>query len=138
VDKVFLGIVLLSAWLLGVPSARAQQATERYIPLGQSPGLSWRYNYIGPIRAVDPENRTLTVVGPAGARLIGVTKRTRIWLDRTMLESTSLSGTFEDCQLGRTVEVKYKDPARGEVADWIKVRIAKPQAPPAPPGGGGS
>ncbi len=130
--KVAIGIVLLGLLLFGAPFARAQQSTERYIPMGWSPGLSHRYNYIGPIRALDPENRTLTVVGPAGARVVGVTERTRVWLDRTMLELTNLSGTFEDCQLGRTVEVKYEDPERREVADWIKVRITKADVAPEP------
>ena len=90
---------------LGAVLARGQEATERYIPIGQSPGLSRQYNYMGPIDAVDAENRTLTVAGPSGARLVKLTERTRIWLDRSMLESTSSSGRFEDCLLGRTVEV---------------------------------
>ena len=112
---------------LGAVFARGQEATERYIPIGQSPGLSRQYNYMGPIDAVDAENRTLTVAGPSGARVVKLTERTRIWLDRSMLESTSSSGSFEDCLLGRTVEVKYEDPSRRELADWIKVQITRPQ-----------
>ncbi len=112
---------------LGAVLARGQEATERYIPIGQSPGLSRQYNYMGPIDAVDAENRTLTVAGPSGARVVKLTERTRIWLDRSMLESTSSSGSFEDCLLGRTVEVKYEDPSRRELADWIKVQITRPQ-----------
>ncbi len=112
---------------LGAVLARGQEATERYIPIGQSPGLSRQYNYMGPIDAVDAENRTLTVAGPSGARMVKLTERTRIWLDRSMLESTSSSGSFDDCLLGRTVEVKYEDPSRRELADWIKVQITRPQ-----------
>ncbi len=112
---------------LGAVLARGQEATERYIPIGQSPGLSRQYNYMGPIDAVDAENRTLTVAGPSGARVVKLTERTRIWLDRSMLESTSSSGSFEDCLLGRTVEVKYEDPSRRELADWIKVQITRPE-----------
>ncbi len=59
--------------------------------------------------------------------MVKLTERTRIWLDRSMLESTSSSGSFEDCLLGRTVEVKYEDPSRRELADWIKVQITRPQ-----------
>ncbi len=112
---------------LGAVLARGQEATERYIPIGQSPGLSRQYNYMGPIDAVDAENRTLTVAGPSGARVVKLTERTRIWLDRSMLESTSSSGSFEDCLLGRRVEVKYVDPSRRELADWIKVQITRPE-----------
>ncbi len=121
--KLAISIAVLISCLGGGPLARGQEATERYIPIGQSPGLSRQYNYIGPIEAVDPESRTLTVAGPSGVRVVKLTERSRIWLDRSMLELTSLRGSFEDCQLGRTVEVKYKDPSRRELADWIKLRI---------------
>ncbi len=114
--------VLISCLGVGL-LARGQEATERYIPIGQSPGLSRQYNYIGPIDAVDAESRTLTVAGPSGARVVKLTQRSRIWLDRSMLEQTNLSGRFEDCQVGRMVEVKYEDPSRRELADWIKVRL---------------
>ncbi len=130
--KVAFSSVLLLAALAGAPIARGQEATERYIPIGQSPGLSRQYNYMGPIDAVDPENRTLTIAGPSGPRVVKLTERTRIWLDRSMLESTSSSGSFADCLLGRRVEVKYEDPARRELADWIKVQITRPEGAPAP------
>ncbi len=130
--KVAFSSVLLLAALAGAPLARGQEATERYIPIGQSPGLSRQYNYLGPIDAVDPENRTLTIAGPSGPRVVKLTERTRIWLDRSMLESTSSSGSFADCLLGRRVEVKYEDPARRELADWIKVQITRPEGAPAP------
>jgi hypothetical protein len=125
--KHAISIALLISCLSGAVLARGQEATERYIPIGQSPGLSRQYNYMGPIDAVDAENRTLTIAGPSGARVVKLTERTRIWLDRSMLESTSSSGSFEDCLLGRTVEVKYEDPSRRELADWIKVQITRPQ-----------
>ncbi len=124
--KHAISIALLISCLSGASLAQGQEATERYIPIGQSPGLSRQYNYMGPIDAGDPENRTLTVAGPSGARVVKLTERTRIWLDRSMLESTSSSGSFEDCLLGRTVEVKYEDPSRRELADWIKVQITRP------------
>ena len=115
-------MVLISCLGVGL-LARSQEATERYIPIGQSPGLSRQYNYIGPITAVDPESRTLTIAGPSGTRVMKLTERSRVWLDRSMLEQTNLRGRFEDCQVGRMVEVKYEDPSRRELADWIKVRM---------------
>ncbi len=121
--KLAIAIVLLSSWLGGGTLARGQEATERYIPIGQSPGLSRQYNYIGPIEAIDREHRTLTVAGPSGSRVVKLAERTRIWLDRSMLKLPSLRGGLEDCQLGRTVEVKYVDSATRELADWVKVRI---------------
>jgi hypothetical protein len=112
--------------------AHAQQATERYIPLGQSPGLSGKHTYIGPISAADPENGTLTVFGPAGSRAVRITERTRIWLDRTKLELPSLEGHFEDFRRGRMVEVEYEDHERKESAAWVKVEIKDRASAPGP------
>lgn len=57
-------LVLLAA-LGGFPPAHAQEATERYIPLGQSPGVSGKLTSIGEIAEVDPRARTLTIAEPA-------------------------------------------------------------------------
>jgi hypothetical protein len=57
---------------------------------------------------------------------VKITEKTRIWLDRTKLKQANLSGSFTDLQKGRRVEVKYDDPVRRQVADWVKVEIAKP------------
>ena len=127
-----LGLALILGLLCGMPFAHAQQATERYIPLGKSPGLSGKYTYIGPISAADPENRTLTVFGPAGSRAVRITKRTRIWLDRTKLRLPSLKGSFKDFRRGRMVEVEYEDHERKQFAAWVKVEIRELESAPGP------
>ena len=106
--------------------AHGQQATERYIPLGQSPGLSGKLTSIGEIAEADPRARTLTLVEPAGPRTVRITEKTRIFLDRTKLKQSNLTGTFADLQKGRRVEVKYEDPAQKQTADWVKVEITQP------------
>jgi hypothetical protein len=103
--------------------ASAQEATERFIPIGQSPGVSGYYSYIGEVEQVDAQNRTITVRGPEGSRTIAVTERTKIWLDRSALRQSNLSGTFADVQTGRRIEVKYEDYERKENAYWIKVAV---------------
>ncbi|MGH9576481.1 MAG: DUF5666 domain-containing protein [Terriglobales bacterium] len=110
------------ALLGGVSQAHAQKSTERYIPIGQSPGLSDKYTYIGTIQAVAPEKRTIT----AGGRTVKITDQTRIWLDRSKLKQSNLIGNISNLQPGSRVEVKYDDPARPQAADWIKVEIASP------------
>lgn len=55
-----------------------------------------------------------------------VTDKTRIWIDRSKLKLTSVTGSFGDLQKGRRVEVKYEDPASREVADWVKVEATRP------------
>jgi hypothetical protein len=127
-----LGLALILGLLCSIPLAHAQQATERYIPLGKSPGLSGQYTYIGPISAADPENGTLTVFGPAGSRTVSITERTRIWLDRTELRLPNLEGHFEDFRRGRMAEVKYEDHERKEFAAWVKVEIRELESAPGP------
>jgi hypothetical protein len=127
-----LGLALILGLLCSIPLAHAQQATERYIPLGKSPGLSGKYTYIGPISAADPESRTLTVFGPAGSRTVRITERTRIWLDRTKLRLPTRDGHFEDFRRGRMAEVEYEDHERKESAAWVKVEIRELESAPGP------
>lgn len=122
------GLVAAAALLCASTHAHGQKATEQYIPIGQSPGVSHphRYSTIGVIASVDPAVRTVTVADPAGPRTVRLTDKTRIFLDRSKLKLTNLAGTFADLQKGRLVEVKYLDPERREVADWVKVEITQP------------
>ena len=54
--RLFTGIGLVVALLCGVSHVHGQKATERYIPIGQSPGLSGKYTYIGSIECIDAQN----------------------------------------------------------------------------------
>ena len=117
------GCVLAVALGLGltfasVGPAEAQKSTERYIPIGRSPGLSGTVTVVGRIEQVEPASRTLSVEG-AGSVL--VSESTRIWIDRSAQGEASLAGSLSDLTPGRSVEVKYRDPDRHE-AEWIKVR----------------
>ena len=118
-------LVLIAA-LVGIPPAHGQEATERYIPIGQSPGVSGKLTSIGEIADVDPRERTVTIVEPAGRRTVRITDKTRIWIDRSKLKLTSVTGSFGDLQKGRRVEAKYEDPADRQVADWVKVEAKQP------------
>jgi hypothetical protein len=117
---------MLVAMLCAISHAHGQKATEQFIPIGQSPGVSLKYTSIGAIAAVDAGARTVTVADPAGRRTVRVTDKTRIWLDRTKIKQTNISGSFADLQTGRRVEVKYEDPARRDVAEWVKVEVDRP------------
>ena len=105
------------------PPAGAQKATEQYIPIGQSPGLSRKYTSIGPIAEVNVRDQTVTIADPGGARTVRITEKTRIWLDRSKIKQPNLRGLFADLQKGRLVEVKYLDVDRRQIADWIKVEV---------------
>jgi hypothetical protein len=95
-------------------------ATERYIPIGQSPGLSGEATYIGLIRRVDEESYTMTVEDDAGnRRQVRVTPDSEIWVDRSKRRRTSLEGSLDDCRPGRRVEILLR--GQSKEADWVKV-----------------
>jgi hypothetical protein len=112
--------------LAGYSVAHGQKQTERYIPVGRSPGLSGKITQIGTITAADPAARTITLELADRRRTVAVTERTLIWLDQSPLKQATLGGSYGDLQRGRRVEVKYEEPERAGVAEWIKVEIADP------------
>jgi hypothetical protein len=120
------GFCVATALLGGVSAAHGQRATEQFIPIGESPGLSGKQSSIGEIAETDARAQSLTFTEPAGRRTVRITEKTKIYLDRSKLKQTSLAGSFADLKKGRRVEVKYLDPERREVADWVKVEITQP------------
>lgn len=131
--KRVIGVVATGVWLWsGMPSAHGQKATEMFIPIGQSPGLSNTISVIGTIETIDPRGQTIAITGPSGSWSAMITKRTKIWLDKSKLRLPNQKGSFADLQKGLLVEVKYEDPeGRGKAkaaADWIKVQITEPSA----------
>jgi hypothetical protein len=123
--KFLMTVMGLAVVLSGsASSAHGQRATEMYIPVGQSPGLSGKHTVVGKIKTINAQDRTLTIVGSAGTHTATITGRTKIWLDRSKLRLANQKGTFSDCQEGQTVEIKYEDPkqmGRG-AAEWVKVQ----------------
>ncbi|MFQ5546350.1 MAG: hypothetical protein ACE5FE_10250 [Acidiferrobacterales bacterium] len=113
---------LMLLLLVSISLAYAQKATEIFIPMGKSPGLSYTYTYIGKIESVNTQKRTIKADG----RNTRVTRDTKIWLDRTALKATNIAGRFADCQSGRQVEIKYANADRRQVAEWIKVKVTQP------------
>jgi hypothetical protein len=117
--------VLLIVAVAATGPARAQKATEQFIPVGQSPGVSGKVSWIGEIVATDLRARTLTIGETQGAHTVKITDKTRIYLDRSKLKQTSVTGTMADLQKGRRVEVKYEGPGPTPTADWVKVEISQ-------------
>lgn len=128
--RVLLGVMGIAILLWGgTPNAHGQKATEMFIPLGQSPGLSHRVTVMGRIEAVSAPARTITVAGSAGTWTAEVTDRTKIWLDRSKLKVSNQNGAFADLQKERLVEIKYEDDGRRGrgPAEWIKVEVTDPE-----------
>jgi len=113
-------VVLLGSTL----EAFGQEATEMFIPIGQSPGLSGKGSLIGTLESVDPGKRMVTISSPSGAQTVGITDRTLIWLDRNLQKQPNQNGAINDLQKGRKVEVKLRKGEPKAVAEWIKVQVS--------------
>jgi len=117
-----LAIVVVS--LGSTLEAFGQEATEMFIPIGQSPGLSGKGSLIGTLESVDPGKRMVTISSSLGAQTVGITDRTLIWLDRNQQKQPNQNGAINDLQKGRKVEVKLRKGEPKAVAEWIKVQVS--------------
>lgn len=118
---VLMGVAVMFAALFAASTAHGHPATERYIPLGLSPGVSYKQTTVGVVEAIDPTARTITLSAPSGPIVVPVTDQTRIWLDQSKAGRTSLNGAFTDLTTGATVEVKFTGPDDARAAEWIKM-----------------
>jgi len=119
--------VLTLVPLLSVTDANAQELTERYIPIGKSPGLSGKHTSIGTVDTVNVQGGTLISANSSGVTSVKVDKNTRIWLDRSKQGLTNLKCSLGECRRGQIVEVKFRNNDRANgVAEWIKVEATQP------------
>ena len=119
----YLRLAIVVMVLGGTLEASVQQATEMFIPIGQSPGLSNKGSVIGTLESVDPGKRMVTISSPSGAQTVVITDRTLIWLDRSEQKQPNQNGAINDLQKGRKVEVKIRKGEPKAVAEWIKVQV---------------
>lgn len=106
---------------LTMASALGHIGTERYIPIGQSPGVSGKTSYIGQIESADVATRTMTMSSDKGTYRVRMNDETRIYVDRSSQRKTNLRGGYEDCQPGRRIEVKFRNNDPDQPAEWVKV-----------------
>jgi len=116
-------ISLIIVLLATITYVYAEKATELYIPIGQSPGLSGKYLATGRIEQVNSRNQTITMLDASRTYTIKVTERTMYFLDRSKMQQSNLYGTWADCKKGMLVEVRFENDERGQPAEWIKLQI---------------
>ena len=104
--------------------SHGQKQTERFIPLGQSPGISGKDTTIGKIQAVNGQSRTLVIANESGTYTVTITDRTKIWLDRSKSKLSTIRVSMTDLKPGNLAEVKYEDENK-HIAEWIKVQAAE-------------
>ena len=104
--------------------AYAQKATELFIPIGESPGLSNKLSLIGTLESVDLGAKSVRVSSASGAQTVTFTQSTPIWLDRSLDKLPNRSGAIADLQQGRKVEIKLSKGEPKPLAEWIKVQAS--------------
>ena len=104
---------------------RGQEATERFLPIGQSPGQSGKTTRVGTVESVNLQAHSFTVAADGQVTGMAWTGRTRFWLDRSRQQLGTLKGAAGDIQAGRRVEIKADKNDAG-LADWIKIDPVTP------------
>jgi hypothetical protein len=114
-------ILLLCLALSGAQTALAQEAAERFIPIGQSPGLSGVSTLMGTIRSIDPATGNVTIdLDQGGSKVVCVGPATRLWKDLSRKREPNCAAGLADLQPGLRVEAR---PVSGDPvhAEWVKV-----------------
>lgn len=119
----YTALTIMALMLGGAGTAVGQKATEMYIPIGQSPGVSSKSCVLGTIQAVDAKKRTLTVLFSKRTWTVKIPSRTPIWIDRSPDKQPNRYGTLADLKPGRKVEVRLGEKASDATARWVKVRL---------------
>jgi hypothetical protein len=116
-------LTVMPAIVLLVTLAHAQEATEVFIPIGQSPGVSRIKSVIGTIVSCDWATG-IVISTDKDQQTATLTDKTKVYLDRSAAKKGGTDGSRSDCQKGRRVEVKfvYKGDARTTTAEWIKIQ----------------
>lgn len=124
-QNVLLSLTML--FLINTTPIFSQQAAEIFIPIGKSPGISDGNSLIGEIESVSNGNKVLTITNPAGKFTVKINKKTNIWLDKSKIKKSNITGSVADCQPGRRVEINYSEPERTSLmtARWIKVEVVE-------------
>lgn len=129
--KRFAWLLVLGVWM---PAVQGHIGTERYIPIGMSPGISGEHSYIGEIEEVPhttaaeagPEAHAMRMERADGRDVtVYMNEYTRIYLDRSKVRKTNLRGDYSDCRPGRRVEVKFRNNDPTQPAEWIKVEVTR-------------
>ena len=125
-------IVLLAGLLLPAAAAHAQKSTERYIPIGKSPGLSGKYTVIGRVSEVDYKSGTVTITGATRTWTAKLGDATKIWMDCSAAKHPNYTGTAADCKPGLLCEVKFEGRLQptSTTCEWIKIRPASSEPKP--------
>lgn len=117
------GIFLLMFALFSSAIVLAHPATERYIPIGKSPGRPNAGVEIstGSIKTINNKQKSITMIKNANSYTVVFNKKTKIWLDRSKIKLTNLVGSYSSLKPGDYIEVKFSKSKKLNIAIWVKV-----------------
>jgi hypothetical protein len=118
-----MGITIILLAIVTVASA--EKATELFIPIGKSPGLSGKYLVTGRIEQVNAQNKTISMSGEAGEYTVRISDQTMIFLDKSKMKQANQYGNFSDFKKGTVVEVRFEKDERGQPAEWVKIQMSQ-------------
>ena len=118
--KTILRILLTVSLCMNFAVGQAQQTTEKFIPIGMSPGVSGKSSHLGNITAVDSAAKSFSMQIDGDNKVISVAPTTWIWLDRSKSKKPNLDGGFGALETGSRVEV-FMNPGDPAKAAWIKI-----------------
>lgn len=121
--KMKTGLVFFLFFL--TQSVIAQYATEIFIPLGQSPGLSGSLTTMGRVSAVNIQNKSISVSDSDDTHDLKISNNTKIWLDQSKLKLNNKKASIRDIREGMRAEVKYIKNEKGGAVEWIKIQLAE-------------
>ena len=110
------GLIALSL-IVGM-TVSAQQATEVYIPIGKSPGISANKSVIGSISAVEYQRYRMTISADDKKTIVTMTPNTRYYVDKNSVKQRNVTGSIDDCEVGRRVEAYIHEDGN---AVWVKI-----------------
>jgi hypothetical protein len=116
---------LLALALAAAPNVFAQRATEMFVPIGQSAGLSGKHTLQATVQAVNAAERSLTLVHDGATVTVKLGATAPVWIDRSKQQQSSSAGSLADARPGMVAEVKFvKNSRAGGEAEWVKLQSA--------------
>lgn len=110
---------------LVLPLAHAQRATEMYVPIGQSAGLSGKHTMQATVQAVNAAERSLTLVQDGATVTVKLGAAAPVWIDRSKQQQSNSYGSLADARPGMLAEVKFvKNSRAGGEAEWVKLQAS--------------
>jgi hypothetical protein len=115
--------LIAALFVAGASAAMAQKATEMFVPIGQSSGLSGKHTLLGRVQAVNTAEHSITLIQDSTSHTVKLGASVPVWIDRSKQQQSNSPGTLADAKPGMLAEVKFvKNSRSGGEAEWVKLQ----------------